>query len=574
MHPSPAASPLSGTQPGSLPGSLATIAATLVAGAAFLLGCAGDVGESAADGDGGNVGFGGAQDIGQFRDIIERGERPAPETFDAGGFFAEHFVELPPPSCGKTLCVHPMVARGRDWFTRAPRTTLQLALTTPVDAATLPRLPLDLVIVVDRSGSMIEDGRLVKVKQGLNLLVDRLRPTDRLAIVSFHDIGKVDVSLTADRTLLRAAVNALAPGGGTNLYDGLERGLLLAQSQASTERQRRVLLLSDGLATVGNTDTNAIVSRAVSFVRQGLGVSTIGVGHSFDPTLMRTLAERGAGNFYFLEDAAAVDEVFTQELQTSMTPIALDLKLVVTAPSGVRITGASGRRDFTHTAQRGELQLPAAFAVTREGAPGEGRRGGGGAIFVDLSDTGLELPELASVELTYRLPGGLEEIQTTSVKPLGAPDDSSDIPAVSHQAMIKHAAMYEIYRGLRDTLERAEKQSHCTLPTLRQLDAVASAWNLAFDDEDIAGDLELAAQLAANLRIDGYPELAETSLTQCLETEQFGPIYPDYGYEDDYYDHQHGLACSTTGGAAPQALAPLGLALLGLVARRRRRAAS
>jgi len=170
---------------------------------------------------GGGVGFGGAQDIGQFRGLVERGQVPTPETFDAGGFFAEHFVEQPALACGQPLCISPMLARGRDWTTGTPRTTLQIALTTTVDASTLPRRPLDLVVVVDRSGSMAEDGRLSKVQSGLRLLVDQLGPSDRMSLVSFQNTATVDARFGASRDALRLAIDNLRPAGGTNLFDGL-----------------------------------------------------------------------------------------------------------------------------------------------------------------------------------------------------------------------------------------------------------------------------------------------------------------------------------------------------------------
>ena len=73
----------------------------------------------------------------------------------------------------------------------------------------------------------------------------------------------------------------------------------------SNERQNRVIFLSDGLATVGNTSQQAIVQMATGYIERGIGLTTIGVGDSFDVLLMRGLAEFGAGNFYFVEDAAA-----------------------------------------------------------------------------------------------------------------------------------------------------------------------------------------------------------------------------------------------------------------------------
>src|SRR6185369_12075885 len=95
----------------------------------------------------------------------------------------------------------------------------------------------------------------------------------------------------------------LAPRGGTNIFDGLKAGLDLLGDAPPSDRQNRVIFLSDGLATAGNTSTSAIIDMATSRIIRGIGLTTIGVGTDFDAPLMRGLAERGAGNFYFLENA-------------------------------------------------------------------------------------------------------------------------------------------------------------------------------------------------------------------------------------------------------------------------------
>lgn len=218
----------------------------------------------------GGVGFGGAQDIGQFRDLVELGQIPQPTTFDANGFFAEHYVEQPPATCADPLCLSAMLARGRDWVTGQPHTALQVALVSTIDPKTLPDRPLDLVFVVDRSGSMSADDRLIKVQSGLRLLVDSLGPEDRLGLVSFESSARVEARLGSSPAELRAAINNLSPDGGTNLFDGLSLGMQMAAT-GGEERERRVILLSDGLATSGETRDSAIIGVAERFVQEGGG---------------------------------------------------------------------------------------------------------------------------------------------------------------------------------------------------------------------------------------------------------------------------------------------------------------
>jgi Ca-activated chloride channel family protein len=276
---------------------------------------------------GGGVSFGGQQDIGEFRGILEAGKIPGPDTLDANGFFNEHYVEPPQGGCADVLCMTPGVSVGRDWLTGAHQATLQIAINTNVDPSTITRKPLNLVVVVDHSGSMWDDQRLEKVKVGLHTLVENLAEGDRLALVQFDD--RVDVlapfSETVDRAQLDSLIDSLTPRGSTNLYDGLDTGFRLASEAFSPDRQNRVIFLSDGLATAGNTSTSDIIEMADRYVTDGIGLTTIGVGLDFDVQLMRGLAEHGSGNFYFLEDAAAATEVFTQELDYFVSPLALDV---------------------------------------------------------------------------------------------------------------------------------------------------------------------------------------------------------------------------------------------------------
>lgn len=149
-------------------------------------------------------------------------------TLDANGFFNEHFNQPPAADCGQVLCITPGVSVGHDWLTGAHQATLQIAVNTPVDPATYTRLPMNLVVVVDTSGSMAENGRLDKVKVGLDTLIDNLQDSDRLAVVNFDDNAVLDTGfgVTLDRPALHDIVSQLQPGGSTNIFDGLQMGFM------------------------------------------------------------------------------------------------------------------------------------------------------------------------------------------------------------------------------------------------------------------------------------------------------------------------------------------------------------
>jgi Ca-activated chloride channel homolog len=527
-------------------------------------GCAGDAADSASS-SGGGVSFGGQQDIGEFRGILEAGEIPGSETLDANGFFNEHYAPPPASACTRSVCLTPGISVGRDWLTGNHQATLQLAVSTNVDPATITRKPLNLVVVVDRSGSMAEDSRLEKVKTGLRTLVDNLGETDRLAIVQFDDGVEIGApfGVELDRAALRTVIDNLTPGGSTNIYGGLEQGFALAREAYSAEHQNRVILLSDGLATAGITSTESIISMTDGYIEEGIGLTTIGVGLSFDVALMRGLAERGAGNFYFLEDAAAATEVFTQELDYFVTPLALDVRVTAVSGDGWRMGAVVGSSLWQGAPTSGSMKIPAVFVASRTSQGSEGgRRGGGSMIFIQLTPNGANVDgKVADLELSYRLPGTTEYITETIT--LAYPNEPTETPAetyLSKPEMAERYAMYNVFLGLRFATLAYDRS--CAAAALTATRAAAVTWNATPEDPDIAADIALIDMYLANLR--AYGTTSEAALAQCGAENPYTPE-PGYYYADD---HAH-VGCSTGKSSHGFAIILVGLAL-GL--RRRRRA--
>jgi Ca-activated chloride channel family protein len=529
-----------------------------------------------ADGaNGTNLGTSGAQDIGQFRGILESGDIPGENTFDANGFFSEHRVQLPEPDCGQTVCLHSMLSVQNDWVFGQYQATLQVAMSSPVDPTTVLRRPHDLVLVIDTSGSMEESGKLSYVKQGLHVFVDHVPAGDRVALIRYDSNVEVVTSLDAsmDATALHAYIDTLRPAGATNFHDGLQTGLAMAAEAASPERTSRVLMLSDGMPTVGITDDPSILSMAEGYVRDGIGLTTIGVGSSFNVELMRGLAERGSGNFYFLEDPEAVDEVFTQELQYFLTPLARDLTIEVVSGAGYTLGEVIGTKAWAADGFRGAITIPSVFLTSRTGdaTEPEGRRGGGSAIFIEMVPTTGAWQDLADpyrvaqLKLTFTdAASGETQEQTIIVSNPAAPGVSAELPYYSHEAMAKHAAMYNLYLGLRDATRYAVYSHNYSLWILEQLEDSASRWNAEREDADITADLLLVDLFMGNLLERGAQPYDPGDPDAC---GYYG--CPTYEYDDEYSGGWFG--CSQAGQGDPSLLVLLIGAVLGLTLRRRRR---
>lgn len=488
------------------------------------------MGGSADSGGGGNVSFGGAQDLGQFRSILEAGGVPLPDSLDANGFFNEHYSTPAPADCGQALCVTPSLFVGHDWLTGAPQATIELRIATTVANPT--RLPMNLVLVVDRSGSMSEDGRLDKVQAGIAKLIDNLQDGDRLALVDFDDQVTIDSPLSTDRALLKTKAAALFPRGGTDIDAGLQAGFELL-GDAPRDHQNRIILMSDGLATSGVVDDYAILRDADNHIESGIELSTIGVGTDFDPALMRGLAEHGAGNFYFLDDAAAIDEVFTQELEYFLTPIATDLEIAMTAGKGWTLSDEVGSSLWSN----GALHIPAVFLASRSSSnPDPGRRGGGSRMFIHATGEGAEV---ATFDVSFTRDG------THSQRISVAANSATDVYGAD-------LAMYNVFLGFRFA---SSAGAACASPVLKATRAAALDWNEqnASADADLTDDVALIDKYLANVA----PQDNGQTLKSCAAANPY--VDPTYAYAP--------MPCSA--GGKPSGLAPL-LVAFAMLRRRRR----
>lgn len=353
----------------------------------------------------------GAQDFGLFREILERGEIPAPETLDAMGFFAEHKLDFPDATCGDDVCLHGLVGMMGNMITGSRCTLLMLGMTSPIDLGTLQRPPLDLALAIDVSGSM-QGQPLQYVKRGLLAMLDALEEGDRITLVTYSEEARV-VAENVDPVLERAELEAIFEGltveGATNIYDGLFTALASVHAFQEPGRQARVVLLSDGEANRGITEAARFSSLAEGYAKEGIGITSVGVGAGFDVTLMRAVSDVGAGNFYFLEDPAAVEEVFREEVVTFLVPLALDVSITVDVKGDFQLLRAYGTRGYEGGARGATIEIPALFLAGRSSAaePIEtGRRGGGGGILVEVLDEGLreDPAHVASVSLSYTDP--------------------------------------------------------------------------------------------------------------------------------------------------------------------------
>lgn len=209
---------------------------------------------------------------------------------------------------------------------------LQIGLATELANDRKQLKPLNLSLVIDKSGSMAAADKLSRVKASLLKLITQLRPTDTLSIVVFDDEASVlyPGQKVGDKAKALELVRSLEPGSSTNLNAGLELGYKEAQKTFRKDATNRVVLLTDGIANRGTTDPAAIAAGSLVYNDKGIDLSTIGVGLDLDKDLLMKLAKSGRGLYHFVADAEDVDKVFVKELQSLVAPVANEPNLVIT----------------------------------------------------------------------------------------------------------------------------------------------------------------------------------------------------------------------------------------------------
>ncbi len=184
----------------------------------------------------------------------------------------------------------------------------------PVTIESVVRTPLDIALVIDRSGSM-GGPPLETAKECAVRILNGLRPNDRISIVTFDDAINVVQPLVAvgDAKDIESRVRSIQCGGSTNLFGGWEEGAKQLAPFVKKERIARVILLSDGQANQGLINESEIFTHVAKLAGTGITTSTIGLGHGFNESLLAGMAKSGEGAANFGQTADDLDEAFEQQ---------------------------------------------------------------------------------------------------------------------------------------------------------------------------------------------------------------------------------------------------------------------
>ncbi|WP_349315208.1 von Willebrand factor type A domain-containing protein [Chitinophaga sp. MM2321] len=199
-----------------------------------------------------------------------------------------------------------------------------------VDTKDLP--PSNLVFLIDVSGSMEEDNKLPLVKKAFNVLVDQLRPQDRVAIVVYAGAAGVVLPSTAgsEKGKIMAALEALQAGGSTAGGEGIQLAYKIASEHLTKKSNNRVILATDGDFNVGPSSDGAL-QRIIEQERQkGIYLSVLGFGMgNYKDNKLELLADKGNGNYAYIDNFEEARRTFVTEFGGTLFTIAKDVKLQI-----------------------------------------------------------------------------------------------------------------------------------------------------------------------------------------------------------------------------------------------------
>lgn len=222
------------------------------------------------------------------------------------------------------------------------------------------RLPMNVALVIDRSGSMRGD-KMTQTLAAAAHFVKQLSEKDTLAIISYSTDVRIDLPASEVNDEVRkdalAAIEAIQPGGSTNLSGGLFRGQDEVERNLKTGQVNRVILMSDGLANRGISDSKALAQQVQKVAQRGISVTTMGVGADYNEDLMTAVADHASGNYYFIQKAEQIATVFKTELGKMFSTVAQAATVQIFLEDGVELGSVFG---YTFTRKGDTISIPLA----------------------------------------------------------------------------------------------------------------------------------------------------------------------------------------------------------------------
>ncbi len=206
------------------------------------------------------------------------------------------------------------------------------------------RPPVNLALVLDRSGSM-GGAKLEKAKEAAIEVLRRLEARDIFSLVVYdtHFETLVPAQSAGNAEWIEARIREIRPGSSTALFGGVSQGAAELRKNLNREYVNRIILLSDGLANVGPSAPDDLGRLGAALIKEGIAVTTVGVGTDYNEDLMARLSQSSDGSTYFVENSQDLPRIFKAELGDVLSVVAKQVTLVIECPEGVHPVSVIGR---------------------------------------------------------------------------------------------------------------------------------------------------------------------------------------------------------------------------------------
>ncbi len=444
---------------------------------------------------------GGAQDIGYARKLIEMGRIPQFLDFSPEGLYSEHDIPTPSSTCDDKLCLSLGYGYAPTADNNSSAMFVHLGMSSNIRPQDFRRMPQQLALVIDKSGSM-EGASMDAVKKALHALVARLGPDDEILLVQFNDDAQMVLTPVhpgdhAGRDqAIAAAIDALQADGGTDIESGLKLGFeKLAALPTVNGVSKRLMLFTDAMPNVGRTDSTSFRMLAERYAHQGIGLTAFGVGIDFGQELTYHISQLRGGNFFYLESPQKIATVFDNEFDYLVTPLAYDLDVTIATPAGLKLTAVYGLPTWKPGSHDANLHIPTVFLSSNRGAIVlRYEKDGSGALTVDAGD------QIASGTIGFTDVDGSRHGSETVLRHTGTERLEPGTQYYTHDGMRVAVALTNVFFGLNEGCRLvAEGKREQALDVISRARGIAKLENAMLSSSGLATEIALLDKLQDNI---------------------------------------------------------------------------
>jgi Ca-activated chloride channel family protein len=299
---------------------------------------------------------GGAKDTNNFKANIENGYLPKLDSITYEGEFYKHYFDtgLDGKECKEIFCPSYSSAKRENIFTKDREYFLSVGLNSGIDAKDFKRKKLNLVVVLDISGSMSSsfrdyyydkksgekiENRDKKSKTKMEIanesivaMLSHLKDDDRVGIVLFDHMAyrakPLRLVKNTDKKAIRDHILAIKPQGGTNWSAGYAEALKLFESvDSSSDYENRIVFLTDAMPNSGELNKDKLFGMAKKASEKGIHTTFIGVGVDFNNNLVEYVSKTKGANYFSVHSSDEFKKLLDEEFDYMVTPLVYDLVL-------------------------------------------------------------------------------------------------------------------------------------------------------------------------------------------------------------------------------------------------------